>query len=124
HLNERWAFGGDETLATTKFLILDKRPEAKGKKKRDDLIGGGPRSRLIRQIRYGRLDDQHDLRSEPGEVLVEAVRAFLTIASKGGYVSSSQRDANLTGWALKDTALLWKQTQPDATPAETTNRFF
>ncbi len=124
HLNERWAFGGDETLATTKFLILDKRPETKGKKKRDDLIGGGPRSRLIRQIRYGRLDDQHDLRSEPGEVLVEAVRAFLTIASKGGYVSSSQRDANLTGWALKDTALLWKQTQPDATPAETTNRFF
>lgn len=124
HLNERWAFGQDEKLSTTKYLILDKRPETKGKQKRDDLIGGGPRSRLVREIRYSKLSPQHDLQSVPGEVLVEAVRAFLSAAAKGGYVTNSQRDKSLTGWALKDTALIWKLNPPPAEPDGKTNAFF
>lgn len=124
HLNERWAFGQDEKLSTTKYLILDKRPETKGKQKRDDLIGGGPRSRLVREIRYSKLFPQHDLQNVPGEVLVEAVRAFLSAAAKGGYVTNSQRDKSLTGWALKDTALVWKLNPPPAEPDVKINAFF
>ncbi len=124
HLTERWGFGPDEKLATTKYLILDKRPDSQGKKKRDDLIGGGPRSRLIREIRYGKLDPQHDFQKVPGEIIVEAVRAFLSIAAKGGYVSFSLRDKSLTGWTLKDTALVWKLPPTPAEPDGKLNAFF
>lgn len=81
HLTERWAFGSDEILATSKYLILDKRPESKGQRKRDDLIGGGARSRLIREIRYAKewenFPEAEDIRKTHGEILVELVRAFL-----------------------------------------------
>lgn len=124
HLTERWAFSPDEKLATSRYLILDKRPDTRGNRKRDDLVGGGPRSRLVREIRYADISDQHDLRKEPGETLVELVRAFLTAAAKGGYVTNSARDRNLSGWALKDTALAWKlKAQPDA-PNGKVNSFF
>lgn len=124
HLNERWAFGPDEKLSTTKYLILDKRPDSKGKQKRDDLIGGGPRSRLIRELRYSNLSPQHDLQRVSGGVLVEMVRVFLSAAAKGGYVANSQRDKSLTGWALKDTALIWKLNPPMSKPDKKLNAFF
>ena len=50
YLNERWAFTSDEALATSKYLILGKRPEYKGKP-RNDLVSGGPRSRIIKQLK-------------------------------------------------------------------------
>ncbi|MBN0280721.1 hypothetical protein JTM76_33800, partial [Pseudomonas aeruginosa] len=50
YLNERWAFAPDEKLDTGRYLILGKRPEYKGKP-RTDLVTGGPRSRLLRQIK-------------------------------------------------------------------------
>jgi hypothetical protein len=46
HLTERWAFGSDEKPTTAKYLILDPRPERRGQRKRDDLIGGGAREEL------------------------------------------------------------------------------
>jgi Lhr-like helicase len=118
HLTERWAFGSDEQLVTSKYLILDKRPDSRGQRKRDDLVGGGPRSRLVREIRYSKEWENHpeaaDLRTTHGEVLVELVRAFLQAASKGGYVTPRAVDKarggkqeSLTGWAVKDTALCW-----------------
>ncbi len=124
HLTEKWAFGSDEKLATTRYLILDRRPETRGQKKRDDLVGGGPRSRLVRDIRFSDLGRQHDLRSTPGEVLVEAVRAFLAVAQKGGCVVASQRDRGLTGWALKDTALAWRPGPPPEQADPRMNAFF
>ena len=39
YLNERWAFAPDEKLETSKFLILTKRPEYRGKP-RTDLVSG------------------------------------------------------------------------------------
>ena len=125
YLTERWGFGADEKLATTKYLILDKRPETKGRKKRDDLIGGGPRSRLVREIRYAKdLGPQHDLRETHGEILVELVRAFLSAAAKGGFVSNSPRDKSLIGWALKDTALTWRLNKALPEPVGQINAFF
>ena len=41
YLTERWSFGEDEKLLTTRYLILDKRPDNKGRQ-RLDLVGGGP----------------------------------------------------------------------------------
>jgi hypothetical protein len=135
YLNERWAFGSDEKLATSKYLILDKRPEAKGQRKRDDLIGGGARSRLIREIRYAKewqnYPEAVDLRKTHGEVLVELVRAFLQLAKKGGYVEAQQVDKSksdqkpaLMGWAVKDSALRWVlNLKPEETGSKS-NAFF
>ena len=50
YLNERWAFAADENLETAKYLILTKRPEYRGKP-RTDLIPGGSRSRLLKDIK-------------------------------------------------------------------------
>jgi len=50
YLNERWAFATDENLETAKLLVLGKRPENKGKP-RTDLMSGGPRSRLLKQVK-------------------------------------------------------------------------
>lgn len=135
YLNERWAFGSDEKLATTNFLILDKRPEKKGQKKRDDLVGGGARSRLIREIRYAKEWKNHPeaecLKKAPGDSLVEMVRAFLEIAKVGGYVIKSQvaktkigEDKALMGWALKDTALRWMINDYPADGGSKANAFF
>jgi hypothetical protein len=136
HLTERWAFGPDEKLATSKYLILDKRPESKGQRKRDDLIGGGARSRLVREIRYSKEWENHpdadELASTHGDILVEMVRAFLQVAAKGGYVtpqavSGSVKGGNkqtLTGWAMKDTALCWVLNPKPATEGSRANAFF
>jgi hypothetical protein len=135
HLTERWAFGSDEILATSKYLILDKRPESKGQRKRDDLIGGGARSRLIREIRYAKewenFPEAEDIRKTHGEILVELVRAFLQVAAKGGYVTPQQVDKSksdnrpaIMGWAVKDTALRWVMTEKPADAGSKANAFF
>lgn len=49
-LNERWAFAADENLETSRSLVLGKRPEHKGKP-RTDLVTGGSRSRLLKQVK-------------------------------------------------------------------------
>lgn len=127
HLTERWSFSQDEILVTSKYLILDKRPDNKGRK-RDDLIGGGPRSRLVREIRYSKelakFPEVGDLRKTHGEVLVELVRAFLHAASKGGYVSSRGIDKKIHGWAMKDTALCWILNDQPSPEGSKANAFF
>jgi Lhr-like helicase len=135
HLTERWAFGSDEKLATSKYLILDRRPESKGQKKRDDLIGGGARSRLVREIRYSKesenLPEVEDIRQALGEVLVELVRAYLQVAARGGYVTTQQVDKSrgdnkkpLMGWTLKDTALRWAMNEKPEETGSKANVFF
>lgn len=135
HLTERWAFGTDEKLVTSKYLILDKRPESKGQRKRDDLIGGGARSRLVREIRYfpgwEKYPEASGIRKTRGEVLVELVRAFLYAASKGGYVTDravdklrSDKKEAITGWALKDTALRWVINENPSAEGSKANAFF
>lgn len=133
HLTERWAFGSDERLDTSRYLILDKRPDATGKK-RDDLIGGGPRSRLVRELRYSKgwenETEREAFRTTKGEDLVELVRAFLFAASKGGYVVSrtigkpGAGNVATTGWALKDTAIVWRLNGSPVEEGSRANRFF
>lgn len=133
-LTERWAFAVDERPNTTKFLILDKRPESKGKKKRDDLIGGGARSRLIREIRYSKqLTDLCGdlLRKLKGEDLVEVVRAFLQSAKGyctehilGDTKTAEGGPKKLRGWALRDTVLRWHLNPLPTNSGGKANAFF
>jgi Lhr-like helicase len=128
HLTEQWSFGQDEKLATSRYLILDGRPDNNRTRRRDDLIGGGPRSRLIRELRYSEIlshtPDGETLRREEGGCLVEMVRAFLTAAAPGGYVEKVQVDANLSGWVLKDTALAWVLNSQPLEAGSKANVFF
>ncbi len=128
YLNERWSFSQDERLATSKFLILGKRPEYKGKP-REDLVGGGPRSRLIRLIKNA----QFWLKTEfAGQVLgwkdqeiTEILGSLLETASNYGYVQKQAIDKNVVGWRLKSSAMQWCLTHDVAAEEEDRiNAFF
>lgn len=112
YLTERWGFGQDEKLVTTRYLILEPRPDNKGRK-RHDLVGGGPRSRLVRVLKYADLwrdtSFHEQIRQSSGKQISELLRAFLEAAKKHGYVDYQSVDrGSLVGWNLKSTALLWK----------------
>lgn len=130
YLTERWSFGADERLVTTKFLILDKRPDAQGKK-RDDLIGGGARSRLIREIRFSKTwgdeEEQSLIHKAKGDELVELVRAFLHAASnfvESRPVAKPGKGTATLGWVLKDTAIVWKLNPNPVQDGSRANEFF
>jgi len=131
YLTERWSFSWDEKPDTTRFLILDKRPDGKGKgRKRTEIVGGGPSSKLIRLIKYAKfwpnsIFGQHTSPFSNVE-LVEMCRYFLKAASKHGYVQSVGLDNNkLAGWTLKSAALQWVLKGNDAEVVRTAqNSFF
>ena len=128
YLNERWAFAPDELLETAKYLILGKRPEYRGKP-RTDLVTGGPRSKLLREIKTasfwketafaGQVASWRDLE------WVELVEALLQASVLYGYVQKHSIDQQLVGWRLNATALDWRL--PDASLLEDdlrANQFF
>ncbi len=92
YLNERWAFASDENLETSKSLILTKRPEYRGKP-RTDLIPGGSRSRLLKDIKSAKFwkdsaaAAQVTIWKDPQ--WVELVEHLLQAASHYGYVHKS-----------------------------------
>lgn len=49
-LTERWAFGPDERLATTKLYFVEARPDRDGRR-RTDFVGGGTSPRIVRILR-------------------------------------------------------------------------
>lgn len=117
YLNDRWAFAPDEQLETAKYLILDKRPEYKGKP-RTDLVPGGPRSRLLREIKTAPFWKQT---SVAGQVTGwkdadwrDIVEALLQAASFYGYVQKHSIDQQLVGWRLNAAALDWCLTADEA----------
>jgi len=128
YLTERWSFGDDERLATTRYLILDKRPDNKGRQ-RFDLIGGGPGSRLVRLLKFAEFWKTSDCASAAAHLSnpewVSVCRSFLKAAETHGYVQSQGLDnQKLIGWTLKSSALRWTLTlecPPDSAP---TNQFF
>ena len=110
YLNERWAFAPDEQLETSKYLILSKRPEFKGKP-RTDLVTGGPRSRMLRDIKTSALWKETALAGliaiwkDPE--WVELVEELLQAAALYGYVQKHSIDQHLIGWRLNAAALDW-----------------
>jgi len=130
YLTDRWSFGDDETLDTTKSLILDKRPDSQGYK-RFDIVGGGAQSRLVRLLRYQSFWEQTPfkdrIRTSTADELLELLRVFLQAAERYGYVESRSIDGSskLVGWTLKSSALRWQLLPDDASTQSTAqNQFF
>jgi len=110
YLNERWAFAPDEKLDTGRYLILGKRPEYKGKL-RTDLVTGGPRSRLLRQIKTAAFWRDSACASEVMQwkdvEWAELIEEMLEAAGNYGYVQKHAVDSQLAGWRLNAAALDW-----------------
>lgn len=127
-LNERWALAPDELLETAKYLILSKRPEYRGKP-RSDLVTGGPRSRLLRDIKTAAFWKETAFAGQISQwkdpEWVELVEALLQAAAYYGYVQKHSIDQRLIGWRLNAAALDWCLPE-DALQAEDKriNQFF
>jgi ATP-dependent helicase YprA (DUF1998 family) len=110
YLNERWAFASDENLETSKSLILTKRPEYRGKP-RTDLIPGGSRSRLLKDIKSAKFwkdsaaAAQVTIWKDPQ--WVELVEHLLQAASHYSYVHKSDVEGATVGWRLNASSMDW-----------------
>ncbi len=129
YLTDRWSFGDDEQLATTRYLVLGKRPDNKGRP-RNDLVSGGPRSRLIRLIKNAEFWKDSSLsdtlKNAKGPELAELLKTFLCAAARYGYVQEQALDnEKIAGWTLKSAVLLWKRLPNDHVIEESSqNQFF
>lgn len=111
YLNEQWSFSPDERLLTSKYLIFDKRPEFRGKT-REDLVGGGARSRLVRLLKQAPFWKDTEFAGQvntwKGQELAAILADFMLTAQRYGYMQSANVGQNLTGWRLKSSALQWR----------------
>ena len=110
YLNERWAFASDENLETSKYLILTKRPDYRGKP-RPDLVPGGARSRLLKDIKSAKFWKDS---AAAGQVAswkdpqwVELMMHLLQAASLYGYVQKFDVEGQVVGWRLNASAMDW-----------------
>lgn len=110
YLNERWSFEQEERLVTSRFFVTGQRPEASGKV-RDDVVGGGPRSRLIRLLRsapfWKKTAFAGQVAGWNSRELTDIVTDLLQTAKNYGYVQSQSIDKTHVGWRLKSTAMEW-----------------
>lgn len=128
YLSERWVFAPDENLETAKYLILGKRPEYKGKP-RADLMSGGPRSRLLKQLKLASFWKDSVFSGKvfawKEQELVELLEALLNVASNYGYVQKHSIDKKLVGWRLNAVAMDWCLIDGDSGAAsDNANAFF
>ena len=111
HLNERWAFQQDETLETGRYLIFGKRPEPRGKP-RTDIVTGGPRSRLLRQVKTAPFWGQTPVATEviqwKESEWAKLIEAALEAAVNYGYIVKGPIDEQTIGWRLKLSAVEWR----------------
>lgn len=127
YLNDRWAFATDEKLETSRYLITVKRPETKGKPRRD-LVTGGARSRLLKKVKNAGFWKNT---SVAGSILdwkehdwADLIQTLLNISTYYGYILKHPIDKDLVGYRLSASALEWNLI-PDL-PEDTshTNLFF
>lgn len=127
YLNERWAFAPDEKLETSRFLILTKRPEYKGKP-RTDLVSAAERSRVIKVIKNAEFWKST---SFAGQVStwkdvewVELVSSLLELATLYGYIQKHSVEKGLAGYRLNASAMEWLLTDDLKAEESTTNQYF
>ncbi|MBP8141781.1 MAG: DEAD/DEAH box helicase, partial [Acidovorax sp.] len=111
YLNERWAFAADENLETAKYLILTKRPEYRGKP-RTDLIPGGSRSRLLKDIKTAKFWKDSAAATQVATwkdpQWVELLEKLLLTAKDYGFVQPPvEVDAQTAGWRLNASCMDW-----------------
>ena len=128
YLNERWAFAPDEQLSASKVLIFGKRPEYRGKP-RDDVVSGGPRSRLVRLLKtadfWAEAGLAETVRSWKEQEYADILEQFLGAANHYGYVQKQKFDDRLVGWRLKASSMIWRLVDtPPEEPETSANAFF
>lgn len=127
YLNERWAFASDENLETSKFLILSKRPEYKGKP-RTDLVSAAARSRVLKVIKKADFWKSTAFAGQVGTwkdaEWVEIVAALLEVAMLYGYVQKHSVEKGLAGYRLNASAMEWMLTDQAIEDDDSTNQYF
>lgn len=128
HINERWAFSPDESLDTSRTLILGKRPSSKGGKPRTDLITGGSRSGILRRIKLDDFWKQSAcatlLKSWKDNEWADMFSALLDAAKNWGYVQRCAVDQQTSGWRLNASALQWQFVNAEPSPESRANPYF
>lgn len=126
YLHERWAFAADENLETARYLTLGKRPEYKGRP-RTDLVSGGPRSRLLKQVKMAPIWKQTPFNGQiqawKEAEWAELIQSMLQAAGHYGYVHQHPIDTTLVGWRLSAAAMDWCLISDDQTDVAA-NTFF
>ena len=124
YLNDRWALAADEKLETAKYLIVCKRPDNNRGKPRTDLITGGPRSRLLRDIKTASFwkDTAYagQVSAWKDPEWVELINGMLQAAFLFGYVQKHSIEQQIVGWRLNAAALEW--CLPDVSTTTTDSR--
>lgn len=127
YLNERWAFAPDEILETSKFLILSKRPEYKGKP-RNDLVSAAERSRVLKIIKKADFWKSTAFAGHVGtwkdSEWVELISALLELAALYGYVQKHSVEKGLAGYRLNASAMEWILTDNSNAENSTSNQYF
>lgn len=126
-LHERWSFGHDEQLETSRFLITTSKSEFRGKA-RLNFVSAAPRSRILKLLKKaefwkdtafaGQISEWKDLD------WVELIEDLLKVSALYGYVNIENIDANTAGYRLTASALQWNliTDQPEANA--TVNKYF
>jgi len=127
YLNERWAFASDEKLETSRYLILTKRPDYRGKP-RTDLVSAGVRSRIIKIIKTAEFwkstSFAGQVASWKDDEWVEIVTALLEVSVMYGYVQKHNIEKGLAGYRLNASALDWHLTDEPCTDTSRANEYF
>jgi Lhr-like helicase len=127
YLNERWAFASDEKLETSRYLILTKRPEYRGKP-RADLVSAGVRSRIIKIIKTAEFwkstSFAGQVASWKDDEWVEIVSALIEVSVMYGYVQKHNIAKGLAGYRLNASALEWHLTDEPAVDTSRANEYF
>lgn len=127
HLNDRWAFAYDENLETSKYLILGKRPEFRGKP-RVDLVTGGARTRLLKEIKAAAFWKGHPassvISSWKDPQWTELIEDLLKAAGLYGYVQKFDIEAQLLGWRLNASSMDWLLVRDEELGADTRHNSF
>lgn len=127
YLNERWAFAPDEKLETSKYLILTKRPDYRGKP-RTDLVSAAERSRVIKIIKNAEFWKETAFAGQVGTwkdaEWVELVAKLLELATLYGYIQKHNVEKGLAGYRLNASAMEWVLTDDMPNDENTANQYF
>ncbi|RDH46487.1 DUF1998 domain-containing protein [Zooshikella ganghwensis] len=127
YLNDRWAFAPDEKLEVSKFLILTKRPEYRGKP-RSDLVSAAERSRILKIIKNAEFWKStvfaEQVSSWRDSKWVGIISALLEVSVLYGYIQKHSVEKGLAGYRLNASALEWQLTIQPSNNKSTANQYF
>jgi Lhr-like helicase len=111
YLKDPWAFQYDEQLDVTRYMVLAAAPPS-WSKRRNEIVGGGAKSRLVRLIKRDCMWDDTEFREAVSKgkdrFVADIVESALESAIDHGYVDQVQLDEDFIGWCLNAQAMGWR----------------